>query len=334
MAKIGYTDDANMAVVEDVEAAFMSSTFSLGVVTDLNDPEGRGRGRIADPRYGGDDEKTYTVWAEQAGFPMGSSDEKHKGDSGIWWLPVKGASVLVGNLDGNPNKPFYLHGPPFQADTGEKKAWIPKEAKDVSENIGIREGTRINVIKTEAGHSLVFNNNRGKESVIFTDRVGNVLSYSIVPSKGEDKKETKESKKSEIRESGETLNRGTNLAIDQTTLSPSAVLKNGVCYTGSCDINGNGVTFIAEQGNGTFIIKTSKANGDANAISVVGSTENNSMIFTVGGFQMILDGNLGMMTTTSTRIQEHVLKDMKPLLNKVKTEVANFIKTTFGKNKG
>lgn len=76
--------------------------FWWGIVSNNKDPENRGRCKITIPGMN----HTESAWAEQCGSPGGGG-----GKHGVWAVPKKGATVIVGFIMGDIDTPFYLPGP-------------------------------------------------------------------------------------------------------------------------------------------------------------------------------------------------------------------------------
>ncbi|MGC8718146.1 MAG: hypothetical protein ACP5RW_09150 [bacterium] len=327
MSNIGVTDDFRMVINRNPEDVFQQTTVSLGILVDANDPEGRGRWRVVVPSRYGFGEENFSVWAEPAGLPVGSCIEETKGDCGIWWPPVVGQSVLFGTIEGGDHQPFFIHGPVFNKEPGERQAMIPKEAKNLSENKSIRHGTRMRMLKSEAGHTLMFSDNEGGEALVLCDWLGQSF-FMAAPSQGQAEHEDPESTKISKHRKGKT--REDKSVLDDTGRKVDDT-KNGIAYTGMLDANGSGVVSVATNGDGALVLKASKASSSDNPVSVVLDTKDNVIILTAGDTQLKIDGKRGHVYATSQIVQEHKKVDMKPMMKKIYNELKNFFKEVFGK---
>jgi uncharacterized protein involved in type VI secretion and phage assembly len=111
-----------------------------GIVTDVDDPDNRGRIKVTVPSVLGDNE---SQWADPA-FPYG-------GGSGFGWVavPPVDSAVLIEFIEGDPSAPLWTGAFWRPADT------VPPEYT----------GQPTKVLKTERGHRLVFDDTDGEEKV-------------------------------------------------------------------------------------------------------------------------------------------------------------------------
>jgi hypothetical protein len=278
------------------------SNFHVAVVRDVKDPECRGRVRVqAQSIYDKKGEKTWSWWADVAGFPVGS--KLGNGDCGVWWTPQPGELVIMGFLGGDYLQPFIIPFSPWKASKDDKQEMIPAEAKVISDG-DVRKGTRIRELKTEAGGTLLWDDNGKQELLALMDWCGSGH-FSIVPGKTEDDKE-KPKEASKWRK-GEV--RGTKSVMAQTSMTPGEVIEGGVQVSGEVDLNGQGILRYAEDGKGKVIVFASKQNGDAGP-SIILDSENECIILTAGETQLVIDNKKGHIEVTRQLIQEQLLRDV------------------------
>jgi len=154
-------------------------TFHIGRVKDLKDPDGRGRIRVEIPSILGEGQQNWSNWAEPIFNNI--STEDNEGDMGTWSLPFVNQLVMVTFQGGDYDYPIYVPGPPWQEKLEEFSPMVPKEAKKLSEQ-DRRKGTRLRIAKTEAGHSLIMDDNGKQEKVALIDWTGAGL-YLVAPGK-------------------------------------------------------------------------------------------------------------------------------------------------------
>lgn len=286
-------------VTSDVSQIVQQSTFHLGVVRDVKDPDCRGRVRVEVPSLWGEGEQCWSYWIEVCNHPVGSS--YRDGDHGIWWCPVPGERVLVGFVAGEHHGAFCIPGPAWQIEPEKQKELIPLEAKKISDEKGAREGTRIREIKSEAGHSW-FVDDRGKsECMFFCDWTGAGL-YFDSPGKEEDVKE-KDGDPSYFRNAER---RQTKTAFAQTAKKPSELIEGGVSVTGFMDMIGQGIAHIAQDGQGRVAIYANTKLGEAGP-SIILDAGNNLILLTAGETQLQILGNDGHIKVTRQIIQNAIL---------------------------
>ncbi len=97
------SDDGYKATWSDEEGDAKREPFLWwGVVSNNQDPEKRGRCKISIPGMNHNE----SAWAEPCGMP-GFGGGKH----GMWSVPKKGSTVLVGFILGDIDSPFFIPGP-------------------------------------------------------------------------------------------------------------------------------------------------------------------------------------------------------------------------------
>lgn len=296
-----------------------ASTFHLGRVKDLKDPDGRGRVRLEVTSLLGDGKEHWSGWVEPMAHHIGSS--RREGDCGIWWQPVVDQFVLVGFLNGDYDAPFYIPGPAWQKELTQISPLIPKEVKNVI-LADLRQGTRVRVFKTEAGHTLLMDDNGKMEKLALVDWTGSGL-YLVAPGKEEDEKEQPGSG-SKFRKNQET--RETRLVALGTSKKPSEILSGNTHYLSLLDLNGQGLSCIAKDDEGMVSIKAAKNNGEVGP-SIVLDAKNNRIFLTAGNTQLQILGDMGKIMVTRQIIQESVKTD-------VETGIKQVVQTTGDAFKG
>lgn len=288
-----------------------ASNFHIGIVKDVKDPMGRGRVRVL-ARSICDDAggpKNWTNWAEVCRFPVGGFGGT--GDFGMWWCPVPGELVAVGFLGGDYMFPIVMPFSAPQATPEEKKARIPLEAKALGDQ-EIRKGTRIRIIKTEAGGTLGWDDNGQGEAMFLIDWTGAGL-FAVCPGKTKDDEE-KPKEESKFRK-GET--RGVKSVMAGTSKKPSEIIKGGKAVTGFLDLNGQGWLNVAEDDKGRVTIFAAKEVGKIGP-SIILDAENDLILLTAKETQIQIDGKAG-----------HIMVTRQMILNAVFIEVKDFFRSIF-----
>ena len=285
------------------------SNFHIGIVKDVKDPMGRGRVRVeAKSLFDDVDQANWCNWAEVCLFPVGGF--KAGGDHGFWWVPLSGEIVALGFLGGDYCYPIVLPFSAPQAGPDEKNAMIPLEAKAIGDK-DIREGTRIRVIKTEAGHTLFWDDRGTYEKMLLMDWTGSGF-FSFCPGKKEDEKE-KKNEESQPRK-GET--RGTKTVVGGTSKKPSEIIDGGTQILGCWDLNGQGIMSLAKDDAGTVVIHAAKEKGKVDCYAVFMSA-GPLIVLGAGDTQIHINGKDGHIYVTSQIIQNQEKIDVEPLIKSV-----------------
>ncbi len=208
----------------------MSGMHDGYVVKTDGDPLTRTRVKVCCPTLWGEGEENWSNWLDVAGTPIGSG--KLKGDAGIHWPCLPGQRVMVGFSNMDPLTPFVVPAGIWSSQSKSGKQEMPLEAKYAADN---GEDHKMNIIKTEAGHTLAFNNVAGKEGMFFVDWTGQGL-YMTAFSDGEDKK----SGANEATYSREAETRLARLTIDGTSKEIGEITKDGKAGISICGLNGMG----------------------------------------------------------------------------------------------
>jgi Type VI secretion system/phage-baseplate injector OB domain len=117
-----------------------------GTIYSNADPDNLGRLQLSIPAVYGD--KPFKYWA----FPRGVIAAK---GVGFYFVPNEGEKVRVSFENGDPRFPLWEYG-----------WWAEGEAPD-----GATPEKKI--IRTTAGHTIVFNDKEGEEAITITDKAGN-----------------------------------------------------------------------------------------------------------------------------------------------------------------
>jgi hypothetical protein len=270
-------------------------TFHLGKVMAVGDPEGRQRVRVEVPGLLGTGKENWTDWIELSGNPMGGT--KAEGDEGIWWTMQVGQIVLVGFISGDPFALWCVPGPTVQEEKGRNKQWALKEAKIAGKDKP-REATRIKGLKTESGHTLLYDDRGKKEKLALVDWTGSGL-YMVGPGKKEDEDE-KEDEESKPRKNER---RGTKLVATNTSKTVKDLIEGAKYLLGLLDLNGQGIISVAEDGKGRAAFYAAGANGGIGP-SILIDAEAPRIYITCGAVQMVFRGDKGDIQVTRALIQE------------------------------
>lgn len=273
------------------------TSFHTGVVKKVNDHEGRGRVRIEVPGLRGTGEENWTDWVDVAGNPIGGQNGSPKGDTGIWWPLQPGQSVIVGHMSADPDSLFCIPGFAGQSEDGENQQNVPKECKSCEKG-DHRDPTKIFQLKAPDGGMLKFDTREGKESLELVSRKGSGIKI-IEPSKLNAKSE---------QATGESFYRESDFREIKTAFrgdadSPSS-LKNSEGITRIQDIGGNSLTMHSRPGHGTISMQANPSNSQTTGPSIVIDSKSNSIIFTAGGTQLVINGQKGQVEVTKQVIQE------------------------------
>lgn len=121
-----------------------------GIVTDNKDPEGRHRVKIVCPQVGQSEAPDQWVTPAMAGAGPGR---------GFFFAPEVDDTVWVSFYEGDPSHPEVYWGGWFG--TEDKVADTPAGLKPPKSSLPEKKG-----ITTRAGHSILFNDEDGKESIV------------------------------------------------------------------------------------------------------------------------------------------------------------------------
>jgi len=123
----------------------------VGVVTSVDDPDGKGRVKVKLPWLKDDAESR---WARLVSFMAGAS-------RGAVFQPEVGEEVLLLFEHGDPRFPYIIGG-----------VWNGTDAMPEG------GGPDVRFIKTRSGHSIVLDDTSGSEKVTVTDKNGNKIELS------------------------------------------------------------------------------------------------------------------------------------------------------------
>jgi len=309
-----------LTIPGEPEHMVQANSLHLGVVRDLKDPEGRGRVKVECTGLNHVSKENWLQWCEVISIPV--STFYNDGDFGQWWPLVPGQPVFVTFFMPNYLDPVCFPGPGVSKEP-EKigKELIPKEAKIIIDQ-DLRKGTRIRVIKTEAGHSLVFDDNGQQESMHMVDFTGAGFFWAT-PGKDKDEEE----KKGDESKWRKGATRGTKSAMAQTAPMPSEISKNGTCICGFLDVNGQGWISVAKDGEGIFSMFAGGSPGECDP-SILMSSKEQTIFLTAGGVQQQINGKANAIYVTKQMIWECIKEDPKeffePLIEGVKSYFSKF----------
>lgn len=288
--------------------------FHPGVVKNLQDPERRGRVQVECPGLLGTGRSNWTNWVEMGGTSVGSS--KDIGDEGDWWLPQVGQCVLIGFVAGVPDALWYIPGPPCSDEGNEQIPVEPKAYKDG------RKSSRCRIRKSEAGHTLLFDDNGGEELCALLNWTGSgVVFWGQGKEKDESEKEDEESKPRK------GVRRGIKNVFSDSSLKPSELLKHGIEYVGLLDLMRGGLlTFASDDIGGVVIIQAKKKDGSLGPSLVLDGVNDRVYLSTSKGVQIQLLGDKDKIMTTRHMILEAEFEEMKGRVEAIEKELANAFK--------
>lgn len=132
----------------------------IGVVTDVQDPDGQGRVKIRLPWVGEDDGSQATAWARLATFMAGN-------DRGSWFVPEPEDEVLVSFVAGDPRHPIVTgalwngqDAPPEQMDAENNRRTIKSRAGHILRFDDTAGAAKVELL-TAGGHRLELDDGAG-----------------------------------------------------------------------------------------------------------------------------------------------------------------------------
>jgi hypothetical protein len=289
-----YDDDLLFDATPDLMVQY--STDHHSKVVDVKDPERRGRVRVFVPGLLGEGKENYSDWIEMGGSLVGGVG-KSEGDQGIWWPAQFGQSVMMSFPSGDPFAYFAVPGPPCQKEEKEGTQLIPKEAKIAGKD-DPRGATRVRLIKSEAGHTIFFDDRGKKEKLAVMDWTGAGL-FFVSPGKDEDEKE-KEGEESKERKG---KRRGTKSAAIGNAEKPSKICRDDVHIMSMLGLMQAGHIQVAtdDYGHAAFFVRTKDGKIGP---SVFLDGKNMRIYLTAGEAQLQIRGDKGDIAVTRQIIKE------------------------------
>ena len=323
--------DYDSEYIPTVKNLKTSTTFHMGIIKNVDDPEGRNRVKVEIPGLLGEGEEKWTDYIDRGGIPYGAAQSKsNKGDYGLIVPPQPNQTCFVGFLGGDPDVPFYIPGPPTQKNPGNINPGdgdpnIPEEVKRVGKKKS-RDATRIWGLKSVSGAGLIIDDRGQEEKVELLDQWGAGLSI-FGPGKEKDEEDQKD-KESKSRDKPHC--RKCERVMDETSKSPGE-LKEGYHSIRLADLNGQGIMTYAAEGKGAVMFISAKKNGEIGP-SMFLDAENDQIIFSTGesGVQLVLNGKKGQIEGTRYIIQEKQRQQSKEAIEKTKEALKRFLQRTFG----
>jgi len=132
------------------------SESQVAVVKDNEDPEKLGRIRVQFNWQSGDD---MTPWIRIAKNHAGMDDEQ--GSYGFYFVPEINDEVYIDFEQGNPDRP-YMVGAKYHGKVAPEWGAEPKDNNKKA-------------IKTRSGHTILLNDEKGKESITISDKEGDSI---------------------------------------------------------------------------------------------------------------------------------------------------------------
>ena len=257
--------------------------FHLGVVKNVADPMGRGRIKVEIPGLLNEGKENWTEWLEVSNNPVGTS--KGDGDVGMWWPVEPGSAVLVGFIAGDPFALWALPAPPCQTSRSPNTQKVPLEPKARTKEAP-RKGTRCKIIKSEAGHTMLMDDNGKSELFALLNWTGSGLAISG-PGKIEDDPET-EDEESKIRKNER---RGVRNVFSGTSKKPSQICNGNIEYLGLLDLHAQGILTKADDENGGVVTLCARKSDGSVGPSIVLDGKNDAVFISVGKTQIQMFGD-------------------------------------------
>ena len=279
-------------------------TMHVGVVKSLADPDGRGRVQVECPGLLGSGQKNWTCWVENTGSAIGSAIGK--GDEGDWWPLQVGQCVLVGFVCGEPDALWSIPGPP-PADGAEQL--MPAEPKSYNDG---RKITRCRIRKSEAGHTLLMDDNGKSELLALMTWTGAGF-VAHEPGKEEDEQESPD-QESKPRKGPR---RETKSVAGGDAPKPSEVIEGSVGYYQWADLMGNGMfTAATDQKTNKLVIKAHKKDGSIGC-SFVMDPENETVLISGGKTQIQILGDVDRIFGTKIMILKTKFMEVKDFIKSI-----------------
>ena len=312
--------DSKLTIPDEPGHITQANGLHIGIVRDLKDPEGRGRVRVESETLNHKGKENWLHWCEVVSIPV--STIFGGGDFGHWNPLVPGQAVYVGFFGPKYLDPCCFPGPAWSEEPDKiGKELIPKEAKVIMDQ-DLRKGTRIRVIKSEAGHALVMDDNGKQETMHLVDFTGTGFFWATA-GKVEDEQE-KEGDESKWRKG---MVRGTKTAMSQNTPMPSQISDNGMVVSGFLDVNGQGFVSVAKDGEGIFSIFAGGSPGECDP-SIILSSKDQAIYLTAGGCQEQIRGKEDAIYVTKQMIWQCMKEDpqefFEPLVQMIKGKFDKF----------
>lgn len=296
---MSFSDPLLLPVPADMDLIYKSSNLHFGIVKSVEDPQKRGRVLVECPSLFDEGAENWTSWAEFCSTPVGSQNKK--GDMGLWWPPVPGLFVMLGFEGGNPKKPYAM---PCSAWGQDGEPYVPAEVANAG-----GKGIHIRCLKSEAGHTLLMDDNGQGEAMFLCDWTG-AGHFWHAPGKKADEKSSAECSASRMRKGAM---RGTATAFAGNQGTPGDVTKDGAAIIGTIDLNGQGTVYVSRNDNGqVFLFACNKKTEVGPAIIL--DADENRIILDAGGVQLQIDGKRGGIYVTRQLIIEEIAIPFKEFI--------------------
>ena len=283
--------DFKSSLPPELQHIQQACSLHLGIVRDVRDPEGRGRVRVEVPGLNSVGNENWLNWCEVIGVPQGAIYDD--GDAGMWWPMLPGQAAYVGFLSGDYLQPYCIPGPAWAEKPRPEEAWIPREAR----NRSLRRKTKIRAIKSEAGHTLLMDDNNGQEQMALMDWTGQGLFFTApggIPAARED-----EEKGSKYRQG---YTRGTRMTAAGNGIDVANTC-NGQSAIALFDLLAQGLITVARTSGGIVLIWAGESVGKAGPTIMLDAQENR-IIIAAGKAQMHFHGDEERIFVTKQMIGE------------------------------
>lgn len=207
------------------------------IVTDVKDPDGQGRVKVALPWAIGPSDDRYEAWARLATLMAGDN-------RGTWFVPDKNDEVLIIFQGGDPSYPFVIGS-----------LWNGKDSPPAS-----MDGAGSNpqkVIKTRGGTTVTFDDSKGQET--FSVEVPDGPSLTLRNGPGSVVITDDQGSSIEIKASGIRLTAASKLEINC-----SAATINASMLTVNCPVTNFSGKVTADQLDANHMVAQSYTNGSGN----------------------------------------------------------------------
>lgn len=213
----------------DLELQSFAQPYSA-IVKNNNDPMGMGRIRVA--FFWGDKHALKTPWLRIVGPHAGK-------EKGMQFIPEVGEEVLVGFEGGNPERP-YVTGSLYHGEAKPMPRWN-------SANNDIK------AIRTRSGHTIEFDDKRGKEEIRIYDNEASNYNYAITLCSHSKEIAIEAKGDMEIKADNLKISVNQNIEIEAQNIKQSA--KNNLQLEAMNDIDIEGSNKVSISSSNSAIIK-------------------------------------------------------------------------------
>jgi len=235
----------------------------VAVVKDNEDPDKLGRIRV---QFNWQSGKEMTPWIRIAKNHAGMDDEQ--GSYGFYFVPEKDDEVYVDFEQSNPDRP-YMIGAKYHGNVAPEWGADPKDNNQKA-------------IKTRSGHTILLNDEKGKESITISDKEGDSIT---IDTKGKtisisSKKDISISATSSISLSAEKISINASDSLEMSGATSASLSSQTTSVSGSSEASLTSDANVVINGKAKVAIDS---NGEVIATGLAKSTLSSSGVTSVEG---------------------------------------------------